>query len=336
MNVVVSPYHLTTREPPAMAALLLAEQVLTLVPASFEDTSAAAAKAVASRSPWYARFMETWSWTVPLWEEGVLASHVERDDASTDMRHVAERLQNDEQYLALRPLMREHLYESDHTYLSSLGADLVKGGPDPGITVPLSAALDRFARRHSCGVARAQAFSVVQKAEAQFAQPLGAIAVPVLVQACADNLLFAREVLEGTLRPLRERLGALAESPDHESNAPDAVARDLRELAGEYAREFDRHSSDLQGSPDDEVRAITGSVVIQLVSMPADVVLRSSLVAVETLATGGRPRREKASAPHANPDSPGATTATMPVLSKDAGSVISLIIKPMGGPRARR
>ena len=33
MRIVISPYHLTTREAPAMAALLLADEVATLLPA---------------------------------------------------------------------------------------------------------------------------------------------------------------------------------------------------------------------------------------------------------------------------------------------------------------
>lgn len=78
MNVVVSPYHLTTREAPAMASLLLAERVVTLLPASLESDSVHAAKRAAERSPWYTRFMETWGWTAPLWDEGVISSRCDR------------------------------------------------------------------------------------------------------------------------------------------------------------------------------------------------------------------------------------------------------------------
>jgi hypothetical protein len=319
VNIVVSPYHLTTREPPAMASLLLADTVITLLPASLEDSSAAAAKRIAERSPWYSRFMESWSWTMPLWEEGVLSSTCENDDIAAEMRGVAQRLRDDEHYLPLRPLMREQLYESDHTYLSCLGADLLKGGPDPGITVPLSAGLDRFARRHSCLVARAQPVSVVQRAEASFAHTLFAVALPVFIQASAEHLLLARELLEPQLARLRQHLDRAANSAD--ASAP--TAADLAALASDYAKAFDAHADDLRGDADDEVRAVVGSVVITGVSMPADVVLKSSLVAVEKLA-GVSPSRSRAD------------TTTLPVRADDAGSVVSLIIKPMGSPSRRR
>ena len=322
MNIVVSPYHLTTREPPAMAALLLADKVITLLPASLEDPSAAASKRIAERSPWYSRFMESWSWTMPLWEAGVLSSTCDNDDVASEMREVAQRLCQDEAYLPLRPLLREQLYESDHTYLSSLGADLVKGGPDPGITVPLSAGLDRFARRHSCFVARALPVSVVQKAEASLAHPLFAAAVPVFMQASADHILLARDLLEPQLHRLREQINRFSTGNIEPGDASAALSTAARD----YAQAFDDHARDLRGDADDEVRAVAGSVVINAVSMPADVVLQSSLVALEKL---GSPRPGRV--PHT------AATLSLPVRAADAGSVVSLIIKPMGtDPRRRR
>jgi hypothetical protein len=319
VNIVVSPYHLTTREPAAMAALLLAEKVFTLLPASLEDPSAVAAKRVAERSPWYSRFMESWSWTIPLWEEGVLFSRWREDDLASEMRAIAERLRHEEQYLPLRPLLREQLYESDHTYLSYLGADLLKGGPDPGITVPLSAALDRFARRHECFVARGQAVSVVQKAEAEFASSLGAIAVPMLLQGSGEQVLLAREILEPQLGELRL---ALAECSGRKGD----VDRHLSAAAGAYARAFDANKEELATAVDDEIRPIIGSVVVSAVSMPADVVLRSSLIAVELL--GATAPRTKATPP--------STTLPLPVRSTEAGSVVSLVIKPMGAAARHR
>jgi hypothetical protein len=318
MNVVVSPYHLTTREAPAMASLLLAERVVTLLPASLESDSVQAAKRAAERSPWYTRFMETWGWTTPLWDEGVISSRCNDDDVAADMREIAERVRQEERYFPLRPLMREHLFEDDHTYLSSLGADLVKGGPDPGITVPMAAALDRFARRHACCVARALPVSVVQKAEANFAKPLCALALPVFLQASAEHLLLAREVLQEPLDRLRDRFHELAA----EGNSTDA-ARDLAMLAGEYTSAFEANSEDLKCDADDEVRAVVGSVVVSAVAMPADVVLRSSLIAVERLAKVPlAARREESDA--------------LPVLAADAGSVVSMVIKPMGAQVRRR
>ncbi|QKK09619.1 MAG: hypothetical protein HND58_16560 [Planctomycetota bacterium] len=72
MFAAISPYHLTTREPPAMAALLLAERSVTFMPSprgTREEIEQAAAE-----SPEYVRFMETWAWSMPLWKDGLLGS----------------------------------------------------------------------------------------------------------------------------------------------------------------------------------------------------------------------------------------------------------------------
>ena len=71
------------------------------------------------------------------------------------------------------------------------------------------------------------------------------------------------------------------------------------------------------------MRAVVGSVVVSAVSMPADVVLRSSLIAVERLAKASIGARREQS-------------ESLPVRASDAGSVVSLIIKPMGADSRRR
>jgi hypothetical protein len=117
---------------------------------------------------------------------------------------------------------------------------------------------------------------------------------------------------------LRDRFHELAA----EGNSADA-ARDLAMLAGEYTSAFEANSEDLKCDADDEVRAVVGSVVVSAVAMPADVVLRSSLIAVERLAKVPlAARREESDA--------------LPVLAADAGSVVSMVIKPMGAQVRRR
>jgi hypothetical protein len=62
MLVAVSPYHLTTREPAAIAALLLADRVVTLLP----GPDRRGAELAAERLPHYLDFVLTWEWSVPL------------------------------------------------------------------------------------------------------------------------------------------------------------------------------------------------------------------------------------------------------------------------------
>jgi hypothetical protein len=60
MLIVASPYHLTTREPAAMAALLLARQVVTLLPTPLEGAgSSREAMAAARCVPTYRALVES-------------------------------------------------------------------------------------------------------------------------------------------------------------------------------------------------------------------------------------------------------------------------------------
>lgn len=320
MIVLVSPYHLVTREPPALASLLLADQVVTLLPAPIGAGSSSARQA-AARSPWYARFVEALAWTAPLWREGVLASHLAQDDPGADMREIAERIAEDPTYLALRPLMREHIFESEHTYLSALGADLTKGGPDPAITVPLAAALDRFARRHRAAVARAQPVSVVQRAEAALAPAAFAIAPPLLVQASAEHVLLARERLESELIVLRRLLDRLTLAVTRGED-PAPIARELPAAGTAFANAFESHG--LTHAPDDDVRPVVASVVITGQALPVDAVLRSSVVAMGALV---------GAAPRGSDRARSAPALVAP--SEDSGPFLSLTFKPMGQAKGR-
>lgn len=319
MHVALSPYHLTTREPPAMAALLLADQVVTLLPAPFESPDSRSAKQAARRSPYYSEFMKSWAWSVPLWSAGLIVSQLAGDDAARDMREMAQRITSDERFLPLRALMKHQLFDSEHDYLDAIGADLLKGGPDPGITVPLAAGLDRFAARHQIFVARAAPTSVAQKAESRLARNVFAIAVPVLLQASADRLLFARDLLETELIALRRAITSIAHANAEEmQDASDS----LMHAVAAYAQAFDREEAQLTAPDDDEVRVITGPAVVTAVAMPSDAVLRSSLDAVSIMARRKLPRTlaEKASLP-------------IPSSQGDHTPVVSLIVRAMGAPK---
>lgn len=303
-----------------MAALLLADQVVTLLPAPFESNDSRGAKRAARRSPRYSDLMKSWAWSVPLWSCGVIVSQLAGDDATRDMREMAERITCDERFLPLRPLMKGQLFDSEHDYLDAIGADLLKGGPDPGITVPLAAGLDRFAARHQIFVARAAPTSVAQKAESKLARNVFAIAVPVLLQASADRILFARELLGPELVLLRRAINSIAQASGEEMQ--DASESLMQAVAG-YARAFDREQAQLTEPDDDEVRVVTGPAVVTAVAMPSDAVLRSSLDAVAVMARTKR-----------------ATTvgqaASLPVRSDDGdhAPVVSLIVRAMGGSHA--
>lgn len=191
------------------------------------------------------------------------------------MFDVARRIGEDESLGALREFSHQHLYDDERQYLGAVAADLLRGGPDPGISVPLAAGLDRFAARHGLTVARASATSVAQKAEALLATDTVTVVVPVLVQASAERLLHAREVLAPALRAVWAH---------HEAGERSGTKAAWNAYAEAFGRDRDEIFEDARG---DDVRAVEGAASITLMTLPGDAVLRSSMSAVATL-TGGR------------------------------------------------
>ena len=195
MDIVVSPYHLTTREAPAMAALQVASRVVTMMPTPFSGVSRRDVEGAARTAPRYREFMASWRWSGPLWEAGVIAPHHEGFDAAEHVRLAFDRIAADARYAPLRPLMKPHVFESEREYLQAVAGDVLKGGPDPAITVPVAAGIDRFAARHGLAVARAHPTSISQRAEARLGERLLALAIPALTQASADRILALRALL---------------------------------------------------------------------------------------------------------------------------------------------
>lgn len=285
-----------------MASLLLADRVVTLRPVG---ASAGAAKDASRSSISYRELMRSWAWSEALWRAGLLTADVEGETAVQDVRQVHERIADDVRFSPLRSFLRDDLLEHERTYLDALAADVVKGGPDPGISVPIVAGLDRFASRHDLTCARAHPTSVAEKSEWALGTDRIAVGLPIFVQADADRLLHAREVLADVLGPLRSALVALA------SDLPSGVQRNTQQevlnvAAEAYSLAFDRRRDSLfSEASNDEVRAIEGPVTVSFFRLPADAALTAGLNALEAL---GRPAIRKKSPMKGagnTPDAPG-------------------------------
>ncbi len=305
MLVAVSPYHLTTREPPAMAALLLAERVVTMIPSPSAGAGHAALHRAVERSPQYLRFMQSWEWSLPLWRAGVISSVLDGHDPCEEVFEACARIDSDPALAGLRPLMRPELFESDERYLAELSRDVLRAGPDPCFSVPVAAGLDRFAARFGAMVARSEPVSIAQRAEATLARPLFAVAVPVLLQAGGDLILRARAALDTPLEALRRAIAMSAGVPSSEhwsevavASAPGrtagssgsasvALASPLRAAAAQYTEAFERALPGL-AAPRDEARAVGGLVALEAAVLPETAVLRASLAAVRAMRSHGR------------------------------------------------
>lgn len=326
MNVLVSPYHLTTREPAAMAALALARNVVTVVP----GTDAGDARSL----PAFSRFVKSWAWSVPFWKAGVLKDSHGGCTPGADIWDATRHIDQDAQYGSLRHFLLRHEHEDERAYLTALANDLMKGGPDPGLSLPVAAGLDRFAARTGCLVARGAPTSLAQRAEASVTTPVFSIVVPVFVQATAQRILHYREVLDDQIA----RLGAAVERAANAAegcNDSAALVRDVQSAAAALARAFEESREELfVGSPDDEVRPVEGAVSLSAVRLPWDAVLTSSVRALQHLA----PVPDTRSGPSVGTMAGVATSTTTLPATRDplAGkSLISLIVRPMGQSNGR-
>jgi len=325
--LALSPYHLTTREAPAMAALLLAQRVVTMMPVPTSGTADPSLRAAIDEAPSYLRFMESWQWSLPLWREGVIGSVYQGEDAADEMAGVCEKIDREPAYAMLRPMLRRSLFDDDKSYLSSLAVDLLKGGPDPGISVPVAAAMDRFASRHGLAVARSAPTSIAQKAEAKLGRRVFGTALPVLVQADGTQLLFARSVLEPELNMLRRALHSVLSAQDAIEATPGAIQiSELDDAVRLYTEAFSARREELLTPRDaDDVRPIESTVTIAGVMLPGNAVLRSSADALASIS--GRARGQAARSARG---AGRVTTALAIPDPADVRPVCSLVFKTLG------
>jgi hypothetical protein len=311
LNFIVSPYHLTTREAPAMAALLLAEQVVTVMPVG--PGGRADAEGLAASAPRYARLIESWRWSVPLWNAGVLVPGFGDDDPGRDIRAVHAEIFDTDAWASLRSVLEARQHDSPAGYLEALAHDLLRGGPDPAFTVPVAAGLDRFASRHGAVVSRAAPASVAQKLEMRAVEQRASVAVPVILQGRAERILDAREVLAGELAELCDALNESAFRTDSDVIAPEP----LREAASRYRAAFEAGRHVFYEDDPSEPRVVTGEASLRIVEMSSDSALDSSNRATRSLMGRSAPRADSSS-------------RSVPTLALAPGRTVSIIVRAIG------
>lgn len=304
MNFLLSPYLLTTREAPAMAALLLGERIVTLRPAPKRHADAGDLRHAARTSPSYLGLMESWRWSMPLWTQGLIAPQWAGADPADSVARAAAEIEADDDLAPLRGFMHTDLFDRPGELLERIARDILKGGPDPGLTIPMHAGLDTFGADHGLVVARASASSLAQRAEERLMEPLTRVVVPILTQASAEAILAARALLGPRLCALR---GAMLEGGGA-----------LADAAGSYARDFEASLAAIrEATPRDEVRVTHGAASLTLVRLPRAAVARSSLEAA-----GARmPRAPVSVAP--------APAGSAPA-RREASDVLSLVVRVLG------
>lgn len=264
-----------------MAALLLGDTVLTMIPTPFSGAAREAIGRAVDRVPTYLDMMHSWRWSEDLWRAGVVASKAGGFDVAEDVRASCRRITTDDSLAPLRAFMNGDLFTDEDEYLRAVSRDILRGGPDPAVCVPLSAGLDRFAARHGLIVARSDAQSVAQRAETNLSTRLAAMVVPILIQSGGTGLISARAELADSLAALRQVIDDIADHSLSNIRNGDGEAH-LRAAAKTYTESFTdlRHNFD---EPDDEVRLVDGLASITFVSLPSDAVLLASVEAARSV-----------------------------------------------------
>lgn len=299
-DAVISPYHITTREPASLVAIQIAESATTLLLAPTQSISSEASiRDVAMRSPVYRAYMRSWEWAMPLFQEGVLGSVDAQSDPVERVREAYQTLHQDPICESLSPFLRTELFEDDATYLRVASADVLKAGPDPAISIPITAGLDRFAADRAMVVARSAPASLVQKTESRLGRVIFRTTIPIVVQGSAERLLLVRALLANQRRQL-----ASAIIDGFETGDPATV----REAARTYAAAFDAEREHIAAPPGrdeaDEVRLILGEASLVGMTLPVDAVFRASV---------------------------GAATGSIPPPTGDPAVVRTLLIRSVGG-----
>ncbi len=328
MRFVISPYHLTRRDPAAMAAMLLARDVVTLLPTTRESTTAREAFSKAGRVQTFREFMRAWAWSEPLWINGVVTPAHSRHSPLDELLSVGNKITSDPTLEPLRRFTPDQFYEDDERFVGALAADLLKGGADPGVCVAVAAAMDRFAARHALTAVRGIANSLVERRELRESISGGSMIVPIFVQASAQRILHAREVLSDVLQAWwdADEVAHLENASPWALPAPMRLTSTRQQVAA-YAAAFEARRDELfEGASDDDVRAIEGAATVTWLTFRSDNSLRCSLDAMMELARPARP----STAPDPTIRTTPSTALAAPADPLDAAPVGALMIKALG------
>lgn len=327
-TVALSPYHLTTREAPAMAALLLAGRVCTVLPVPLQGETKESIREAMNHSPRYRRLLANWLALAPLFDAGIITTLATNDDPITRVRAAADRISSEEPWDPIRVFARRELFSDADHYLDAFSADLLKGGPDPGIALPVCAGLDAFAVDHGIPVVRAghaamvtgrpagqqagSGGSLAQQAEARLGEQLFSVGLPILKQAGARALASARSALRPQLTDLRDAVEAGSLSPSA------AGATGIRRAGAAYSAAFKRtFEGKLNRDDEGGRRLLPAFVSLTARRLSPDAALISSVAAFH---------RASGAAPGAKTGSPGARVGGAAAKMDAGGSLITLTV----------
>lgn len=208
MRLLLSPYEIDASSLAAAAAVLLGDDeggVLTVQPSPFEGATADAARVLAMRAPSFGRLLETWRWTGPLWRGGLLrAAGTGRALAEMVLQSRAEMIA-DPMLASARGVLLTDAIDDEAAFIEALSRDLIRGGSDPAISLPLVAVAERLAADSEASLVCGDAAGLIWKARVGSGVAFS-FAMPVPAGASGREILAWRESLASPLAALRVSL----------------------------------------------------------------------------------------------------------------------------------
>jgi len=234
MHAVISPYELQPLTPGASAALTLCDSVTTLLPGP--DT--ADITAARDHAPRFRQLLDAWSWTTPLWRSTLLRPTYNAESPLSDIRDTCRRILDTPALASLAPLISATRFENPDEYLDAVCRDLLRGGADPSISIPLAAGLERFAARHQLLLFATPAGSVSGRLESRAARPLFKLKLPLIAAQSATAIDFLRNNLAAPIATLRRIIDALPSQIASSPTIPPAALQALDDAQASYTAAF--------------------------------------------------------------------------------------------------
>ena len=231
LDVMLSPYDLAPRAASIFVGALLASRVFTLLPTPQDAADFEALRVAGARSPMFLRLAESWRWSGPLWRAGVIVPGLSGARLADEMTVVQTRLSEDESFAALRPLLDRDNDLGVTEKFESLCRDLLLGGANPAVSVPLTAGIERFASASGLAIVRVTPASLAGRLERHNAKVAARLNLAAIVEADADDFLAIRGSMSHTLDSLRAALVGVLERMREGDDLVQSNAMELFELA---------------------------------------------------------------------------------------------------------
>lgn len=209
MRLYLSPFELTQSSPAAAAAMLLASDdagLRTLLPAPFAGSGPADTFNAARHAPSYHRLIESWHWTTPLWRAGLLTAARQGRQLADDLLRIASALAADPAFQSAPHIFPLEAFGDEASMLEAVSRDILRGGVDPGIHVPLNRLTESLAADEGAPIMASDHRRPVARCESPNGSASGGITLSVLLHADADAILTLRDWLAPELDALRAAL----------------------------------------------------------------------------------------------------------------------------------